>query len=68
MIMDCDRNATLANEEIKKMVLVLKVVDLSFESSFFLACIWYLLLCIWYFEKGLIAMHLWQVRRSRIYE
>ena len=35
MIMDCDRNATLANEEIKKMVLVLKVVDLSFESFFF---------------------------------
>ena len=48
MIMDCDRNATLANEEIKKMVLVLKVVDLSFESFFFLIFGMYLVFAVVY--------------------
>ena len=48
MIMDCDRNATLANEEIKKMVLVLKVVDLSFESMFFCIFGMYLVFAVVY--------------------
>ena len=46
MIMDCDRNATLANEEIKKMVLVLKVVDLSFESFFFFWHVFSICCCV----------------------